>query len=345
MINIKNIETTIKILISEEIFLFKENVQLADKLYRNAGKLNSDELNSIYNLTNRDNSTKLMCDLYYSLKNEYGDRLKTPEKSVLKDYYNQIKNYNKNIFPIKNFDIYNMNESVSTYILNIRGYIINKIKELPTIAIRNLRSEIRLERGWNEFEKYKNDLDYLIAQLSLLSNRDKNSTKNIYNKMFKSGMTLSKLINFADDKQNLIGGKKFTKQTIKKIIDNDSDGELEVVYDEDNIMVVDVTGPNGIKKIGCNSLWCFTYGENMYLMWQQYSTNHHSYVIIDFNEDSDSASFMYVLIAPLERYYDDENEDEIPLYDMSNEKVYSPNEVINSLIGNRNANKIFTFES
>jgi hypothetical protein len=27
-------------------------------------------------------------------------------------------------------------------------------------------------------------------------------------------------------------------------------------------MVIEVSGPNGIKKIGCNSLWCFTYGRN-----------------------------------------------------------------------------------
>jgi hypothetical protein len=25
-------------------------------------------------------------------------------------------------------------------------------------------------------------------------------------------------------------------------------------------MVIEVSGPNGKKKIGCNSLWCFTYG-------------------------------------------------------------------------------------
>jgi hypothetical protein len=36
--------------------------------------------------------------------------------------------------------------------------------------------------------------------------------------------------------------------------------ELKIKFNKGDVMVIEVSGPNGKKKIGCNSLWCFTYG-------------------------------------------------------------------------------------
>ena len=108
-------------------------------------------------------------------------------------------------------------------------------------------------------------------------------------------------------------------------------------------MIVRVDSPNGIKAIGCNSLWCFTYGsgfDSAYRDWNNYSYNDTVYVLIDFREKSDSEDFMHVLIKPLTDEnnklieYDEDNEDEHPIYNMSNENYRNPYSILNHLFGN-----------
>ena len=132
--------------------------------------------------------------------------------------------------------------------------------------------------------------------------------------------------------------------------------ELDDIYENGNIMVVEVTGPYGMKEIGCNSLWCFTYGGGA--NWQTFdnhSTNGIVYAIIDFSQSSDSPDFMHVLIKPL--IYDEttpgsdeftgEEENDNKLYNMANESVneagYSPIDFIEQKIGIDNAKKLLTF--
>jgi hypothetical protein len=108
---------------------------------------------------------------------------------------------------------------------------------------------------------YRHRLEYFLGHYSLLDNRDAELKKFVEKKMFKSGMTIEKLLSFVEEKENLLGGKKFDKDVIKSVIEDNNHGELEIIYDQGDIMVVEVGGPYGIKEIGCNSLWCFTYGE------------------------------------------------------------------------------------
>jgi hypothetical protein len=37
---------------------------------------------------------------------------------------------------------------------------------------------------------------------------------------------------------------------------------LKKKFNKGDVMVIEVSGPNGIKKKIDNSLWCFTYGRN-----------------------------------------------------------------------------------
>ena len=112
-------------------------------------------------------------------------------------------------------------------------------------------------------------------------------------------------------------------------------------------MIVEVSGPQGIKKIGCNSLWCFTYGSGFDAAWQSwnnYSTNGLVYVMIDFRESPDSKDFMHVLIKPLRDEYDeDEMENPTTLFDMSNEVQYDTNNTISHLLDFETAKKIMNF--
>jgi hypothetical protein len=87
-------------------------------------------------------------------------------------------------------------------------------------------------------------------------------------------------------------------------------------------MIIEVSGPEGIKEIGCNSVWCFTYNKkgssNNFEDWNKNSTNGYCYIIIDFSHPSDSENFMHVLTKPLMYDYSDYGGDAERLYNMAN---------------------------
>jgi hypothetical protein len=373
MINIiKNIRIEIKALL--------ENIQLADKTYFKTGKLSQKVRDIIVNkITNGDNYTKIICDIYYAMLQSdirrgkrvlsvisdedtvedlddetihhetKNDVMDINDLKKVKSYYIQLKEYNKNLFPIKNLDINNVKDIWGLIrCLNLREEILNEIKKFPSIAVRNLKNEIRIPRDSKEFLDLRDNIKYINSHLSYLSNRDEKSRDKIYQKIFKSNNTFSDIIHFVEQKENLLGGETITKNKFKEIIKENS-YDLETVYSKGNIMVVSVTDVDGIKKIGCNSLWCFTYGkelENAYRDWDKYSTNGYVYVIINFSMPSNDPEFMMVLTKPLpEKEEDIKKEEENPytLFYMDNEPVYSAKRVLNDLLGQENVDKLFLF--
>jgi hypothetical protein len=350
--------------------LLRENLQQAEKIYFKPGKLSDNAKEIILKMTNGDPYTKLIADMYYAKlinSNDLG-------QSVLKDIdRNSIENnksqndildnnslkdlqllhkdlitYNKNVFPIKGFNI-NGVDNIHYFMsaLKQRRLILKMFNELPSIASRNMKEDIRKERTYPELQSYRSDLEYFTAYYGQLSNRDEAARKKIEDKMFINGITLDKLLRFAEDKENMVGGTEFTRNKIKQIVKEDG-YDLNIIYDKNNKMIVEVNGPEGIKKIGCNSLWCFTYGsgfDSAYRNWNNYSTNDLVYVLINFNESSDSKDFMYVLIKPLMDEYDEEEfENPSTLFDMSNEVQYSPNQVISSFLDFNEAKKLMSFD-
>lgn len=326
-----------------------ENIQLADKIYFNTEKLSQEDKNIILGITKGNNYTKIITDFYYYLKQRtYISRSMLIERINL--LYNDVLNYNRNVFPIIGYDVYNL-RYVPTIIgsLEERRNIINELKKLPSIAQRNLKEDIRKERNLPELNKYFNDLSYFMAHLSLLSNRSEDIQIKFLKKMFKNGSTLEQLMRFVDEKESFLGGINFTKDSIKQLAQIE---DIEIIYEQDNAMIIKVYSPSAIKAIGCNSLWCFTYGsefDNAYRQWDNYSYNGIVYVLVDFSEESDSENFMHVLIKPLTDEnnklikYTDENEDEVPLYNMSNENYYNPYLVLKSLFGKNYKKVINTY--
>ena len=139
--------------------------------------------------------------------------------------------------------------------------------------MRNLKKDIRKERNSGELSNYENLFDYFTNQLSLLSNKPPELQSIIFKKIFKNNTTLNDWIDFLDEKENLLAGISITKEDIKKI---SSSEDLEIIYEQGDVMIVRVDSPYGIKAIGCNSLWCFTYGsgfESAYKDWNKYSYN------------------------------------------------------------------------
>jgi hypothetical protein len=366
-------------ILRERIRLIIENIQLADKTYFKNGKLSPKVREIIIDkITGGDNYTKIITDIYYAMiqqqikhgkwavsivsddeeefKPEEGkhyetenDVMKLEDWKKIKSYYNQLKEYNKNVFPIKDFNINGVKDTWDLIkCLNDREEILEEIKKFPSIALRNLKEDIRTPRNSEEFIKVKNYIKEILLQLSYLSNRESNVVEKIKQKIFKSGTSFRDISYFLDEKQNLLGGEIITKKQIKEIAEDSYD--IEIVYDQGKIMVLEITDVNGIKQVGCNSLWCFTYGHdfnNAYRNWNNYSTNGYIYVIIDFSKKSDEADFMMVLTKPFPETEEEiENEEDNPyrLFTMDNEGVYNPKEVLSHMVGGEeNAEKIFRF--
>lgn len=334
-----------KIIVSKIIsqLSLQENVQLADKAYFKSGKLDENDKEFILSVTSGDNYTKLISDFYFYLKNDtnvYPAHSIDKIKKEIQSLYGLVVEYNKNIFPISEFDIYNAKQ-ISDLIsaLNSRKKIIEELKKLPSIATRNLKQDVRKERNWRELKDYFEKLEYFMAHYALLGNRDEKTKIKVLQKMFKANATLDDLMLFVDEKQNFIGGVEISKEDIKRLSLTE---DFEIIYEQGPIMIVRVDSPEGIKAIGCNSLWCFTYGsgfEEAYKQWNNYSYNDIVYVLIDFREKSDSEDFMHVLISTLMdedgdlRQFDEPDEETSPLFNMSNENYFGPYSTLKHLFG------------
>lgn len=335
-------------------FILFENIQLADKIYFKTNKLSDVDKDIILSITNGDNYTKIISDILYYFKTNplthYHFKIKNNNfNSKLLDFYNQIKTYNKNTIPITDFNKNNIDNiddigiSNLLFSLETRSKIIEKLNKLPSIAIRNLRDEIKKEKN---NETFLDQLDYFMSHLSLLSNRDEKTRKKIYQKLFKNKRTLSQLIDMVEDKSSLIGGEKITQNEIFELID-EYNSDMKLMYNEKNIIVVRVESPQAIKKIGCNSLWCFTYGsgfENAYNDWNNFSTNEIVYVIINFNLEQDDTHFMNVLIKPIDFKSKNKKDNDEKMFDLENQPHQDALLYLKKLLGLKIVKKVFTFQ-
>jgi hypothetical protein len=361
--------------------LLRENLQLADKVYFNSGKLSPEVRDIILRITNGDPYTKIMTDIYYTMlmnghstaqwafkhidpnhqetENPENDVMGMDDLKKLRPIYNQLKDYNKNVFPISGFNI-NGIEKMDDFLwaLKQREKILNIFTHWPSIAKRNMKADIRRERDGSEMNHYRDLLEQADSFLSQLKNRNEDARRKIEAKLFTNNTTLDNIMDFYYDKPSLLGGTELTREQIGQILKQDKENanELKVKYNKGNIMIIEVSGPEGIKEIGCNSVWCFTYNKKTggglnWDDWFRNSTNDICYVIIDFSEPSDSEEFMHVLTKPLMYDYANYGEKGYErLYNMANrdvhddeEEEYGVNAYIERLIDLPTAMKIMNF--
>lgn len=213
----------IKYLNKEEINL-NENLQLADKVYFKDNKLPEEVKKIILKITNGDPFTKLVTDIYYFILNENHNTgnwalsqldknhdenspltnyiLDIDNLKKIKQLYLELKQYNKNVFPIKDFNI-NGVENIGYFISAIkqRSQIIEILKKLPSVASRSIQKDIRTERSYPELQDYRHDLDYFYGYYSMLNNREPELRKKIENKLFRSNSSLETWLDFAKKKK------------------------------------------------------------------------------------------------------------------------------------------------
>lgn len=160
--------------IIQESITLAENIQQADKIYFKTGLLTPEDKEEILKITGGDNYTRLVADWAYHLTKIWKEDLNGElAKTTLAEFYHNLKEYNKNVFPVDK-DLFYFNAQTNErgkHILDLfsmlreRQKAVKALRELPTFAIDNLKKFIREPRS-NEY--YFKD----IAEKLRLLNRD-----------------------------------------------------------------------------------------------------------------------------------------------------------------------------
>jgi len=268
-------------------FLLKENIQQAEKVYFNTGLLNDQDKEKILAITNGDNWTKLVTDLYYKILLRGALNI-----TDIKKFHDCLKKYNKNVFPLKEFNNVDTENIFSLFIgLIIRERIIEIIDNLPAIAKRNVKEEIRKERREIDLNALYNKISKFYSSYRNVLNlkRDEKWQEAMKRQLFKSENTINDWVTYIEKMEERMMSK-FSQETrtgegwddkeyVKKLIKSRKD--LTLLVASNDVFLVKVTSPEGIAKIGCNALWCFVRNE---FDWLPNSTNNMVYVIIDFSK-------------------------------------------------------------
>lgn len=273
--------------------ILAENMQLADKVYFSTGKLDDDDRKFVLYLTDGKSSqyTKLICDILYYLKeHDWSGGYKSSTQEAARN----VLEYNKNILPIKGWDIYKSEKNIGFIIsaLENRAEIISILEEAPSALRRNLAAELRIPRDAREMADLKRNYVYFGDLISGVYQLNPQRRDEVLKKLISSkNDTIDKLIDWLEDSENLIGNQWSDIDKVYEIIEK-YPYDADIVSEDNNWLVVSVTDEKLMKELGCNSQWCFSMplSKDFY----NYQYNGIVYWILDkedFNEQ-------YVLIGP-----------------------------------------------
>jgi hypothetical protein len=341
--------------------LITENVQKAEKKYFSTGLLSERWKTYILKLTDSDFTTYSVASLiYYYLSNGIMGEL---TEKVLNEIIKNIREYDNNVFPIKGFSSEMEMDNTTVETLNLRSNVISSFKSFPSIASRNTKGDIRKPRDLSQMHSLRRLLEYISGQLTQLDNRTGPIRDKMLRKVFSSDhKTFEQISDFLDEKEEIIGDVDIKKSDILDLAKKE---RVDVVYNKNNVVILEITSPQEMRKFGCLGLWCFTYGDpnsdSAYKQFSSYSTNDIVYLIYNFNVNSSYPEFGHVLIKPISENkisellhyinnqtnfrfkYDTDQYDEGILYDMTNSSVDSPELTIYNMAKDLSIFEVFTF--
>lgn len=284
--------------------ILNETVQLADKYYFRNNKLSAKEIAMILNITKKDNTTKMVCDVYY---NDILKQLRESNGSIndvtswnkiiktLRFLHQLILDYTNKIFPIKDFNI-NDGTNLKFITFVARNNIIAFFKQLPSVAYRNCKDKSQ-PMDTEELKQYSRKLQIFIKDFN-----DLNYTIDKTSKLFKSGSGLDNWIEYIKNtKQSKITDyvDVISKDTIDDIIDLSIN--IKVVVRNEKYMFVKIDNSDDIRLLGCHSKWCFADNgvlKNDTRYWENFSYRDAIYVLIHFRYTQTDPRFMTVFIQP-----------------------------------------------
>lgn len=252
-----------------------ENVQQAQKHYLNTGKIDQSDFKNVLSVTRGDAYTLFLCgvEVYQTLS------MISPPMDI-DDLYSELRAYKKDVLPIKGWEgimqpLTDPQTFVMVQALVLRSRILEQFQLLPSIAMRNMREELRLPRNAGDMSDYLHTISLLAYGWSQLANRPQEQLDKIAKKIFSSKYP------WASDKLDAVEGAADMKLPMKgmdevyETIERCGHG-AEIVQDDERVIVVRVLEHEAIKALGCNSSWCFSMpissGD-----WESYSTDNMIY--------------------------------------------------------------------
>jgi len=306
-----------KIIISEHQLgrIIDETYGELEKYYLKPGLFDDEDRAMIMNITGGDNWTKLIADMYKYLANKYNPEMVEPRRlndreiEILRDAHEMLKRYNKNVFPLKDVfakDYYTHPLGVRND-LELRERIINKLKNFPSLLLRNLKDDIRKERNEYEFKALWETISPILVSLKLIDQLKPEQKEKIIKKIFSSKFSTFEevLKRLQDTTIPYLSEESGIDDIIDKV--NDLGDDAEIIYNQDNILAVVVKSPEAMRYIGCSSQWCFATGGDDY--WDQYASEGYATIVFNLNEDPSSNTRMVVSL------------DDGSVYDMYNEHM------------------------
>ena len=264
-----------------------------DKVYVRTGLYDDEDRKEIVDITHGDNYTKFIADLFYYLANRYNKerveptRLNDRDRQILIDAYNRIKRYDKNVLPIH--DLYarehNAHPLEKLNDLKTRELLIDRIKSLPSILLRNLRGDIRKERDHYELEKLLEYTRNIQNSLKLIGQTKPEHQEKIMKKVFSSANDTFEAVSkrLEDTTIPYLSQDDSLENTVEKV--RDMGDEAEILYNGNNVLVVKINSPEAMGYIGCSSQWCFASNPQAY--WSQYTSGDDGFATIVFNFDEE----------------------------------------------------------
>ena len=300
--------------IRREIWTMNENPQQMDKEYTSKGLFTNIDRENVISITNGDPFTKVIANLYAWVQQiepySRGQARKNDDdfdryyKQELIKIYNGLKTYNKNVFPIENFDPANSKEhpiDVWSGIIR-RNELIEFFNKIPSTYLRNLKDEIRKPIPIDHYEYYlKNETLELRNFFNKVNQLSDDKREIMMKKIFSSNnKTFADVIQQANNTDVLYLSSDDAEEEVRDKV-SALEGEADVLYDQNNIMVVDVKSSDAMKMLGCGSQWCFSIegGDDH---WSNYAQNSHVNLVYNFDEESDSRKRMVVVLPDGEVY-------------------------------------------
>lgn len=274
-----------------EIITLSEHKEQMIKRYVKTGIFDEEDVNIVLSITNGGPYTKLIADAYYYFADMYNPamvkrkKLSHHEIDLLNEFYNLLQEYNSNVFPLK--DIYAVTKNAhpleSFSNLKTRKVIINKLKELPSIFLRNLKNNIRKERDYYEFDSLLHTINFILNFFKIIRQVPKKRQEKIFKKIFSNEFdTFEKVL---DRLQKMSMPYLHDDSNIDELLDkiNDLEDEAELIYNKNNIIAIAIHSFYAMSIIGCSSTWCFV-TSNHY--WDEYTKQGDPIIIFNLNKTS-----------------------------------------------------------
>lgn len=267
-----------------------ENYQMAEKYYIKNQKLNEYEIEIVISVSNKDTTTKFLCDVMYNyikptLEKNNETLIGNMEENVI-DYLTYLRDcllgYKKTIFPIANFDILNGTEDMRIAV-SVRDDILLLYEKLPSEALRNTIDK-KIIRNRDEMNAYLSKLYDFVEKYE----KNQYDTDLNYKKIFGTGKGIDvwdESINHFIETKEMESFYINDKEDLDKILSVTS---AKILFGEDNWYLIEVTDSKDLYKLGNGSNWCFSdktcseeHNQNYF---DSFSWNGVLYLLFDFKQ-------------------------------------------------------------